>query len=199
MNDKTQRGLFNLEKTSVLIADGDLMGMSILTQILSGFGAVHMVRASRAVEARQHLLTTPFDLIVLDPATLGEEGYALPGWVRRSLHPPARFTPIVIVTGHTQTGRVSAARDGGAHFVISKPVSPRVVFDRISWIARDKRPFVSCTAYAGPDRRWKDDGPPDDMGRRDGDQALNVPTSAPDCEPMQSTLNSTMQSGRAVT
>ena len=197
MNDKTQRGLFNLEKASVLIADGDPMGMGILSQILSGFGAVHIVRAETVVEARRHLSATPFDLVVLDPATMGEEGYALPTWMRRTLPPPARFTPLVIITGHTQANRVSAARDSGAHFVISKPVSPTTVFDRITWIARDKRPFVSCPAYAGPDRRWKEDGAPDNVGRRDADQTLNALLSVPDRELTQMEVNSIMQGGRA--
>ncbi len=181
MGDESYRGLFNLEKAAILIADGDLMGRSILSQIVSGLGARDIVRAENIAEAQRVLSSTAFDLILFDPATLGEEGHDLAAWIRRTLPAPARFTPIILVTGHTQQSRVSAARDGGANFVISKPVSPVTVFERITWLARDKRPFVSCNVYVGPDRRWKDDGPPDENnGRRENDPASAEPPGAGD-------------------
>ena len=46
------------------------------------------------------------------------------------------------------------------------------MLERILWIAREQRPFV---AYAGPDRRFKFDGPPEGgAGRRRDDLSKDV-------------------------
>jgi hypothetical protein len=43
----------------------------------------------------------------------------------------------------------------------SQDCSPRgVLLERILWVARDKRPFVECESYVGPDRRLKNLVPP---------------------------------------
>jgi hypothetical protein len=42
-------------------------------------------------------------------------------------------------------------------------------------VARDERMFVDCEAYAGPDRRFKFEGPPPgEDGRRDNDLPAEV-------------------------
>jgi hypothetical protein len=44
------------------------------------------------------------------------------------------------------------------------------LLQRILWVSRDKRPFVEVGEYLGPDRRFKMDGPPQGMARREGDK-----------------------------
>jgi DNA-binding response OmpR family regulator len=53
------------------------------------------------------------------------------------------------------------ARDAGANFVLTKPIAPNLLLQRIMWIGRDARPFVELESYVGPDRRFSLDGPPD--------------------------------------
>src|SRR5665213_2141524 len=71
------------------------------------------------------------------------------------------------VCNHTERGAVERARDCGSNIVLAKPVSPQSLLERIIWIAREKRPFVNCGSYMGPDRRFHDTGPPAGVqGRR---------------------------------
>jgi DNA-binding response OmpR family regulator len=99
-------------------------------------------------------------------------------WLRRSNLPQNRFTPVLIVTGHTLESKVTEARDCGANFTVVKPVTPQVLLERIMWAARDKRQFVDVPSYAGPDRRFKFTGPPPGIqGRRADD--LNTKVGAP--------------------
>jgi hypothetical protein len=49
------------------------------------------------------------------------------------------------------------------------------MLERILWVAREQRGFVACDSYAGPDRRFKFDGPPaGGPGRRRDDLSADV-------------------------
>jgi PleD family two-component response regulator len=172
--DQLSGARFNLEKMSILVLDGDTMSQAIVSQILSGFGAKNLRKCANAEEARQAVASTSYDLLVVDPSIPESEGYEFIFGLRRDLKGPSRFSPVLMVTGHTQFSKVAAARDCGANFVVVKPLTPQIVVDRIMWMAKDVRPFVECRAYAGPDRRFKFNGPPVDYpnGRREEDQEM---------------------------
>lgn len=166
---------FSLEKVRILLLDGEATSMSILGQILSGFGARSLQKCSHIEEAKAQLQKNEFDLIIVDPATEQGEGYAVPRWIRRSCTPPNRFCPVVMVTGHTESARIHQLRDSGANFVVAKPLTPACLYERIAWLGRDKRPYVECKVYAGPDRRFKFQGPPSGSdGRREADLSAEV-------------------------
>ncbi len=78
-----------------------------------------------------------------------------------------------MVAGHTPIDQVEKARDCGANFVVAKPLAPRILLERVVWIAQESRPFVELDSYIGPDRRFHDVGPPKDgqPGRRRSDKA----------------------------
>jgi DNA-binding response OmpR family regulator len=164
---------FNLDKTSILLIDGDELSMNLLSQILSGFGAHDLARSDKVEDSRAILNDTKFHLIVLDPTSLASDGYALVEWTRRH-SVQNRFTPVLIATGHTQASRIGAARDSGANFVVTKPFVPAVILQRIRWMARDARHYVDCAAYAGPERRFHSEGAPGGRGRREEDRAAEA-------------------------
>jgi len=58
--------------------------------------------------------------------------------------------------------------------VVAKPMSPSSLYDRLSWIAFNPRNFVDAPTYFGPDRRFKIEGFPTGVGRRQGDKAIEV-------------------------
>ena len=53
-----------------------------------------------------------------------------------------RFVPIVVLSSYTQHKHVTQARDAGANLVLTKPVSPQVLFDHIALVAKAPRPFI---------------------------------------------------------
>lgn len=85
---KPPKALLNLQRTSVLLADADMMGQSILFQVLIGFGARAVARCDEVAEVLRQLAHQLFDLIIGDPASFGAEGYELIGWLRRELSAP---------------------------------------------------------------------------------------------------------------
>lgn len=114
-------------------------------------------------------------MFVIDTSVIGSSGHEFVKWLRRDGLGSNRFAPVLVVTGHTQISRVQAARDSGANFVLAKPLTPASFLQRIQWLARDRRTFIDCPAYAGPERRFKFDGPPPgSLGRRAEDQSTQV-------------------------
>jgi DNA-binding response OmpR family regulator len=169
--------LINLRSASILLVDSNEQGLGVLTQAVKGFGAKWLLRAQTFDEAKKAAENQPIDLIVCEGAftTAGRDGYDFVHWLRRSDLDPNAFTPVIITCGHTSQANVERARDCGANFILAKPIVPQVLLERILWIARDERAIVQSETYAGPDRRFKNDGPPQGTkGRRSTDLSATV-------------------------
>lgn len=167
----------NLEKAVVLVVDSNTQGQEIIVQIVTGFGVKAIHRADSTREAVGKLQRQAIDLIIAD-ANLDDgefDGYDFVHWLRRSGMEPNAFTPVIMTSGHTSAHGVAKARDCGANIVVVKPLSPAALLQRIMWVAREKRLFVDAGVYVGPDRRFKNQGPPPGTkGRRSTDLSENI-------------------------
>ena len=151
----------NLEKASVMLIDASSQGLDILTQVFAGFGVRTPHRCSQAKDAADLLRNVDVDLIVIEADLPGEmDGYDFVRWLRRSKLPQNAFASVMLVSGHTRGENVARARDCGANFIIVKPISPAILLQRVIWVAKENRQFVQCETYVGPDRRFKNAGPP---------------------------------------
>lgn len=165
----------NLEQVTVLLIDDNPQALDILSSVVQGFGVKEQVRCSSAVEASQVMKNRMVDLILVDCAMPEMDGYDFVRWLRREMPKPARLTPVIMLTGHAISTKVRKSRDCGASFVITKPLTPAVLLQRILWLATNEREFIDCDAYVGPDRRVRNFGPPlGEVGRRAGDLSTHV-------------------------
>jgi DNA-binding response OmpR family regulator len=169
--DVASRARFNLEKAAILLLDDTPLGMSILVQIVTGLGAKQLHRCTSLEMAHEIAVTQEVDLAIVDALAPAGGGYDFVQWLRRETQEPNCYAPVLITTGHTPASDIVRARDAGGHFIIKKPIAPIVLLERIVWVARTARPFLFTGTYVGPDRRFRDDGPPDGAGRRREDQA----------------------------
>lgn len=166
--EPTSKGRFNLEKATILMLETNGMGMDILVQIVTGLGAKSLHRCQTVDDARDVIRRKTVDLVIADALTPSGEGYEFVSWLRREGGEPNCFAPVVVTAAHTPVSMVQNARDCGAHYIVKKPLTPVVMLERILWIARESRPFIECDAYVGPDRRHKNEGPPNGVPcRRD--------------------------------
>jgi len=75
--------------------------------------------------------------------------------------------PVLMTTSHTPRSQISRARDCGANIIIKKPFPPITVLERIIWSSKEGRKFLFSDTYVGPDRRFRNVGPPKgEKGRR---------------------------------
>jgi DNA-binding response OmpR family regulator len=147
------RARFNLSRTAVLLFDPTPMGLAILGQILSGLGAKKIHRCLTLDDAKEALTSFEIDLMLIDSIAESGEGYELVRWLRRNAPEPNKHAPVLLTAGHTRASDVAKARDCGSHFIVTKPLAPIVVLERIIWIAREGRGFLLSDDYVGPDRR----------------------------------------------
>ena len=159
----------NFSQIECLVVDADQYSTSILGQILRGFGLTRSTIIEEGEEARRRLPTSKYDLLICDAMLPDMKAGDLIRWIRRQPALNVKYMPIVVLTGYTQFSTVVTLRDAGANIVVRKPVSPNVLFDHIAWSARTDRPFIETDNYIGPDRRFKNTGPPDGVGRRKTD------------------------------
>ncbi|MBE7217792.1 MAG: response regulator [Caulobacteraceae bacterium] len=161
----------NLARVVVLLVEPNVAEQDLLVQMLTGFGVRNVRRCQDTLEARSALATLDVGLIVLDASAPDGRAYDFVAWLRREAPDSRRFLPVLMLKGHVQASQVRRARDCGANFVIAKPISARVLLDRISWLGSEPRGFLAIEGgYAGPDRRFRTDGPPPGaQGRRKED------------------------------
>jgi len=165
----------NLSKTVVLIVQNNQTELDILGQVFIGFGVKAIRKYLSLEEAEEVARRVDFDLIVVDADFEDGAGFDFVERLRRDREGRNRLAPIVLVAGHATQSAIFRARDCGANFVVAKPITPKVLFDRITWLVQDQREFVECDTYAGPDRRRKAFGPPPGMkGRRKDDLPVEV-------------------------
>jgi DNA-binding response OmpR family regulator len=167
------RARFNLARTVVLLFDPTAMGLSILGQILTGLGARSLYRCQTIDEAKQVVTEFEIDLMIVDSIAESGEGYEFVSWLRKHAPEPNRHAPILMTVAHTRASDVKKARDCGGHFVVTKPLAPIVVLERIIWIAREGRAFLLSENYVGPDRRFGKKEPPAHHPRRRHDDAAS--------------------------
>jgi DNA-binding response OmpR family regulator len=164
----------NFSQIEALVVDADQYSTQILGQILRGFGLNKQVVIESGEEAKQRLGAARFDLLICDAILPDTHASDLIKWVRRQASLNIKYMPIVVLTGYTQFTNVVTLRDSGANIVVRKPVSPNILFDHIAWSARTERPFIETDNYIGPDRRFKNTGPPDGAGRRKTDLTTDI-------------------------
>jgi DNA-binding response OmpR family regulator len=87
------------------------------------------------------------------------DGLEYTKYIRGNDNSPDIFTPIILMTGHTEKWRIIAARDSGVNELLAKPITAKTLYDRILAIIEKPRPFVRTHRFFGPCRRrvnWKE-------------------------------------------
>lgn len=160
---------------SVLALESNPLELDVLAQVLGGFRVRSLARFNEAAGAMEHLEREPADLLFVGTASDEMDEFDFIAKLRRMKDETTRMAPIILLSGHTQRNNVLRARDCGASFVVAKPITPRILYARIVWLARDRRAFIDVPKYAGPDRRFQKLGPPSGTeGRRSDDLSLAV-------------------------
>lgn len=160
--------IFNLRRANVLVVDDCPFSLQLTSQVLLAFGVRARFQCRSAAEAEAILASEAVDLILADCDMPGKDGYQLVAELRRSGNELNAYCPAILLSSHTRRSKVLSARDCGANFIITKPLSPSLLLQRILWVARDPRSFLESPGYVGPDRRFRDQGAPASGERRGG-------------------------------
>ena len=146
-----------LEALRVLVADDNQHMRAILVVMLNSFGIKAIREVKDGADGVEALRRWPADLAVVDFQMEPVDGVAFTRLVRTAPDTPNPYLPIIMLTGHSEMSRVTEARDAGVNEFIVKPLTAKVLVDRINACIYRQRPFIRCDTYFGPDRRRKED------------------------------------------
>ena len=177
-------GKVNFSAAVVLLVEQSSFSIDILSQIFKGFGARNLHRATSIEEAREAITRFTIDVMIIDPNLMDGDGHDFIKWVRREGGDINRTVPIIVVSANSSNSAIARARNAGASFYMVKPLTPANILQRIMWVVRDKRQFYDGETYAGPDRRFRIDGPPPEHmpPRRASDGGAQAQATAPAAE-----------------
>ncbi len=148
---------YDFKDLKVLVCDDSLQIRALVKNCLGAFGITNVADASSAEAAFQQLLDTKPDLVITDWSMGKNSGLDFVRKIRTDLDSPNPYVPIIMLTAHTEMKRVQTARDAGVSSFLAKPMSAQSLYKRLVSLIEDKRPFVRCVDFFGPDRRFKSD------------------------------------------
>ncbi|MBT3330615.1 MAG: response regulator [Rhodospirillaceae bacterium] len=143
----------SFENMSVLIVDDSENMCRILTRLLRSFGFKEFKFAANGQEALDELHDRPVDLAIVDWHMEKMNGIDFTLQMRSRATSPDPYLPIILLTGFSDVSKVKIARDTGVTEILTKPVSPEVLYGRLITLVRQPRPYVETPAFFGPDRR----------------------------------------------
>ena len=148
----------DLKPLRILVVDDNRHAVEIVKSILASVGARDIRQASTAHGAFDVLKQELIDLVILDQNLgKGDEGTQLVRRIRLDPASPNPYVAVLMLTGYTELGRVTAARDAGVSDFLSKPFTVSGLLKRIEAMIMSTRPFVRSPTFLGPDRRRRQD------------------------------------------
>lgn len=138
---------------TVLIVDDNHHMRSLIKELLKAVGVNKVFEAADPTEAFELLKTNPIDLLLVDFSMPMIDGVEFVHMIRNSADSPNPFIPIIMVTGHSERSKVTAARDAGVNEFLVKPINAKSLLMRLQAVADNPRQFIKVNNYFGPDRR----------------------------------------------
>ncbi len=146
----------DLTQVSLLLIDANQFERRLLAQVCRSFDIHKITDFAAADEALEALRTKTFDLVFCDFDIQGMTGLDFVRAVRSDPGIQDRQTPIIMLTSHTRYSEILAARDSGITEFLAKPVSPKLLLERMTLVFTRPRPFIESDSYIGPSRRRRD-------------------------------------------
>lgn len=143
----------DFSRLTVLIADDSGMMRQLLTVILHSLGVRQIIIAEDGPSAARRLAESSPDVILLDILMPGMDGITFCRKVREGKMKVQPFIPIIVVSGYSDLGHIQAARDAGANDFLTKPLTVKALYAKLSALVSQPRFFVRAQDFVGPDRR----------------------------------------------
>lgn len=145
------------ETLTVLAVDDSKYMRKLLEELLRVLGVGHIYVAADGEEAWSYYLQHKPDLVITDAAMEPTDGFALASRMRAADSRDIGRIPIIMVSAHSELSAVEKARDIGITDFICKPLSPRLLYERLVVAVNRPRDYVESVSPA------KSDMPRNDM------------------------------------
>jgi two-component system chemotaxis response regulator CheY len=153
----------------ILVIDDNPQMRTIVGTVLSAAGVGQIFYAQNGREGLSALLGCQPDVTFVDYEMPQMNGLDFISGVR-ALDGDLRMSALIMLTGHSDSRRLSAARDRGVNEFLAKPVAARTILGRLQSVILHARPFILTGNYFGPDRRRRSAGDYAGPRRRSSDR-----------------------------
>ena len=136
-----------------LVIDDNPHMRRIVRTLLLGLGTRDVFEADDGATGLDAFTHNVPDIVLIDWSMPVFDGLELTRMIRETEGTSNPFVPIIMITGHSEKTRVTAARDAGITEFLAKPISAKALYHRIVSVVAHPRPFIKTSAYFGPDRR----------------------------------------------
>jgi two-component system, chemotaxis family, chemotaxis protein CheY len=136
-----------------LVVDDNVHMRRILRTLLHGFGAREVYEAEDGAAGLEAFTQYIPDIVIADWVMPVFDGLELTQMIRQPGANANPYVAIIMLTGHSEKKRVTAARDAGITEFLAKPISAKSLYERIVNVIANPRPFIRTETYFGPDRR----------------------------------------------
>ena len=145
---------YDRSKLTVLVIEKQPPMRTMFREVLKqlGVGTIHTA-ASPEAGFEEFNETTP-DLMLVDWAP-DFGGLALVRDIRTHEDSVFPQVPVIMITAFTETNHIYEALDAGMTEYLAKPVSARLLYQRIVSVIENNRLFIRVNGFSGPDRRRK--------------------------------------------
>jgi len=126
----------------IMVVDDSESMRRLYRTCLTTFGITKLRMFDTALEALGEIDNRPPDLIIVDWRMGPPNGLDFLHSLRCTQMSSAYLTAAIMVTGHASESFVKSAMRAGAQQFLVKPVSPRLLYERIDWVTRDARELV---------------------------------------------------------
>lgn len=167
---------YDLSQLRLLVVDDNEYARTLMRTILLALGVRQLKLCADAETAFAELADFQADIVMTDWEMPQGSGVEL---TRRLRTDPASinpYIPVIMMTGHTDRSKVIEARDAGVTEFLVKPISSRLLCQRLQAVIEKPRPFVRAKSFFGPDRRRRSSLSFDGDERRTA-QASDVPAA----------------------
>lgn len=150
------------EALTVLVVDDSIFMRRLISRLLEIMGIGRILLAADGEEAWSKFLAHKPDIVITDAAMTPTDGFMLTQRLRAMDESELRAVPIIMVSAHSHRTAVERARDIGISDFLCKPISPRLLYERIISVLNKPREIVHTQDFTGPSRRQSDeafDGP----------------------------------------
>ena len=142
-----------------LVIDDNTFMRRVIRALLHGFGAREVFEAEDGAAGLESFMAHGPDVVILDWEMPILDGLEVARMIRTPANSINPYTPIIMVSGHSEKNRVNQARDAGVNEFLAKPISSKALYDRVFAVIAHPRNFVRTKTFFGPDRRRNSSGP----------------------------------------
>lgn len=145
------------ETLTVLVVDDSIHMRRLISRLLEIMGVGRILVAADGEEAWSKFLAHKPDIVITDAAMRPMDGFMLTQRLRTMDERELCAVPIIMVSAHSHRSAVERARDLGITDFLCKPISPRLLYERLVGVLNRPREFIRTETFTGPSRRQSEE------------------------------------------